>query len=64
VPENEPPEYGSLLIAALLVLAIGFAGYWIWLYASTGSPPWNLARMFGIAALVVTLVGILRYIRR
>jgi len=26
---GKPPEYGTLVTAALLILALAFAGYWI-----------------------------------
>jgi hypothetical protein len=29
---GEPPEYGTLVTAALLILALTFAGCWIYIY--------------------------------
>lgn len=61
---DQPPVGGTLIIASLLILAIGFAGYWIMEYASTGGPPWGLARMFGIAAAAIVVAGLFLYWRR
>lgn len=62
--DDNQPVGGTLIIASLLILAIGFAGYWIVEYASTGGPPWGLARNFGIAAVVIVIVGLALYWRR
>ncbi|MFN8643922.1 MAG: hypothetical protein U0802_20550 [Candidatus Binatia bacterium] len=35
------------IISALLILALGFAGYWIIQYAQTGGPPHELLPWFG-----------------
>jgi len=36
---GEPPEYATLVTAALLILALAFAGYWIYTYVGdTGQP--------------------------
>ena len=58
--DDEPPEYGTLVTAALLILALVFAGYWIYTYVgNTGQPltPW-----FGVAAGVIVVVAILNYV--
>jgi len=60
VADQEPPEYGTLVTAALLILALAFAGYWIYTYVGdTGQPltPW-----FGVAALVIVLVAIANFV--
>jgi len=57
---DEPPEYGTMVTAALLILALAFAGYWIYTYVgNTGQPltPW-----FGLAAVLIVVVGILNYV--
>jgi hypothetical protein len=57
---DEPPEYGTIVTAALLILALAFAGYWIYTYVgNTGQPltPW-----FGVAAVVIVVVAILNYV--
>ena len=61
--DKQAPEAGTLMIAALLLLALGFAGYWIMEYAQIGSAPWELARWFGILATVIVVVGLLLYWR-
>ena len=58
---GEPPEYGTLVTAALLILALAFAGYWIYTYVGdTGQPltPW-----FGVAAIVIVVLAIVNYLR-
>jgi hypothetical protein len=60
VADDEPPEYGTLVTAALLILALAFAGYWIYTYVgNTGQPltPW-----FGVAAGLIVVVAILNYV--
>jgi hypothetical protein len=52
------PEGGTLIIAALLVLALMFAGYWIIQYAQTGGPPNAIVPWFGIGAAVIVVVGL------
>jgi hypothetical protein len=52
------PEGGTLIIAALLVLALGFAGYWIIQYAQTGGPPSGLLPWFGWGAVAIVIVGL------
>lgn len=61
---DEPQDYGSMVVSALLILAIGFAGYWIYEYAQTGSPPWSLTGWFAGAALLISAGGIGWYILR
>jgi len=57
---DEPPEYGTLVTAALLILGLAFAGYWIYTYVGdTGQP---LAPWFGVAAVLIVVVGILNYV--
>jgi hypothetical protein len=62
--EPQTPEGASLIIMALLVLALGFAGYWIYAYAGSGSHPWHAFWWFGGAAVVIVAVGSLLYLRR
>jgi hypothetical protein len=58
---DDSPEYGTLVTAALLVLALAFAGYWIYSYVGdTGTP---LAPWFGVAAIVIVLLAIVNYVR-
>lgn len=64
---NDPPEHGTLVISAYLVLALAFAGLWIFYYAQNGRAPWELLPWFGGAAIGVTIwaaaVGWLYYRR-
>ena len=58
--DQDPPEYGTLVTAALLILALAFAGYWIYTYVGdTGQPltPW-----FGVAAVIIVLVAIANFV--
>jgi hypothetical protein len=55
-----PPEYGSLLTAILLLLGLGFAGYWIYAYAAGVEQAY--AHWFGVAAAVVVVLGIANYV--
>ena len=56
MPKYEPAA-GTMVIAALLVLAIVFAGSWISTYALGGNP-WALLPWYGIAATVIVLLGV------
>ena len=53
---GQPPEAGTLLTAALLLLALAFVGYWI--YASAGNEPLVLAPWFLAAAVALIVVSI------
>jgi hypothetical protein len=58
---DDSPEYGTLVTAALLILALAFAGYWIYSYVGdTGTP---LAPWFGVAAIVIVVLALLNYMR-
>lgn len=61
---SRTPEGGTLIIAALLVLALGFAGYWIILYAQTGGPPDELLPWFGWGAVGIVVAGLLIMLAR
>ena len=63
MPDSEAPEEGTLLIAALLLLALAFAGYWIITYVQPGANPRDLLPWFGIAAAIIIVVGIFAYLR-
>jgi hypothetical protein len=52
------PEGGTLIIAALLILSIFFAGYWIIGYAQTGGPPSGILPWFAIGAAAIVVVGL------
>jgi hypothetical protein len=59
VATEESPERGTLVIAALLLLALGFAGYWIISYLQGVGPPWDALPWFGAAAGAIVVVGYL-----
>ena len=43
---SEPPEAGTLLIAALLLLLLAFAGTWIIAYVEPNTNPWRIVPWF------------------
>jgi Flp pilus assembly protein protease CpaA len=58
------PEYGTLVIAALLVLALVFAGEWIITYVQPGGNPTALFPWFLGAAAAILALGFIIYLRR
>ena len=54
-----PPERGTLIIAALLLLALTFTGVWIVNYVDEGHAPWEVLPWFGAAAVAIIVVGAL-----
>jgi LPXTG-motif cell wall-anchored protein len=52
-----------MVVAALLVLALLFAGHWIISYVTDGNP-WTILPWFGIAAAVIILLGLFTFLRR
>jgi hypothetical protein len=55
---NQVPEAGTLLIAALLLLLLAFAGVWIINYVQPGRDPWVIVPYFLGAAAVVVVIGL------
>lgn len=56
---NRPPVGGTLIVASLLILAIAFAGVWIFEYVKPNSEkPWAILPWFAIAAGVIVLIGL------
>jgi len=60
----DPPETGTLVIAGLLLLALAFAGKWIYDYSGGAGAPWSVLPWFGIAAAVIIVVGLLSFLVR
>jgi hypothetical protein len=60
------PEAGTLVIAALLLLVLAFAGYWIIEYANPRNPdaPWELVPWFLAAGGIIIAVGLVVYLMR
>ncbi len=56
------PEYGTLVIAALLILALLFAGAWINAYVSTDGVPHHLWQWYGGAAAAIVGSAVLYYL--
>jgi hypothetical protein len=46
-----------MVVAALLLLVLGFAGYWIVTYLDSGGAPWRAVPWFVAAAAVIIVVG-------
>jgi len=57
-PEQSPGQ-GTLIVAALIVLGIVFAGHWIVSYVRS-SDPWAIIPWYGVAAVLIIVVGNLR----
>jgi len=64
MPEGQPPEAGTLVIAALLVLALVFAGAWVVVYVTPGGDPRALIPRFLAAAVALVALAIFLYLRR
>jgi len=56
---NQVPEAGTLLIAALLLLMLAFAGSWIIAYVQPDQNPWDLLPWFLGAAGAIVVIGML-----
>jgi FtsH-binding integral membrane protein len=63
MPADNSPRQGSLVVAALIVLGLMFAGHWIVSYV-TESDPWVLLPWYGVAAAVIIVFGIATILRR
>jgi len=62
--DSKPPESGTLVIAALLVLALIFAGSWVVAYVTPGGDPAALIPRFVGAAVALVALAIVLYGRR
>src|SRR5579862_643067 len=59
--ETKLSEHGTLVIAALLLLALGFAGDWIDTYVTPDADPRAALPWFALAALAIIVVGLFAY---
>ncbi|MGA6828070.1 hypothetical protein ACO9S2_10695 [Nitrospira sp. NS4] len=57
MPGEKPPREGSLVVAALIVLGLVFAGHWIVSYVKN-TDPWAIMPWYGIAAAVIIVFGV------
>jgi hypothetical protein len=61
---NDAPEGGTLVIAALLLLVLGFAGVWIVSYVEPDTNPWAIIPYFLAAAGAIVVVGLTMIVLR
>lgn len=61
--DSGPPSQGSMLMAALLVLALVFTGAWIYVTAAPGEDATWLLPWFGAAAAAILLIGFIVLLR-
>ena len=59
MPPEKSSGQASLIVAGLIVLGIVFAGHWIVTYVQS-SNPWAIIPWYGVAAVVIVVVGNLR----
>jgi len=62
MPSVQPPEYGTLIISALLLLALAFAGSWVITYVRPDANPWALLPWFGVMAAIIVVIGLVGYL--
>lgn len=63
MPPNKSPLEGSLVVAALIVLGIVFAGHWIVSYVQNGNP-WAITPWYGGVAALIIIIGLSTSLRR
>ena len=56
MPPEHSPGKGTLVVAALIVLGIVFTGHWIVSYVHT-TDPWAIIPWYGVAALLIVVLG-------
>ncbi|MDF0666520.1 MAG: hypothetical protein P0119_10685 [Nitrospira sp.] len=62
MPADKSQREGSLVIAALIVLSLVFAGHWIVSYVKH-TDPWVILPWYGMVATVIIVVGIVTILR-
>jgi len=60
----EPPEEGTFVIIALILLSLLFAGLWIVFAVGPNHNPQVLFPWFGAGVVAIIVVGLLSYLRR
>ena len=63
MPPDKSPSEGSLIVAALIVLGLVFAGHWIVSYVQNGNP-WAITPWYGGAAALIIIIGLFTILRR
>ncbi len=63
MPADKSQREGSLIVAALIVLSLVFAGHWIVSYVKH-TDPWAILPWYGIVAAVIIIIGIVTILRR
>ena len=63
MPADKSSHEGSLVVAALIVLGLLFAGHWIVSYVQ-GTNPWAILPWYGLTAAIIIIFGILMISRR
>jgi len=58
---EDPADYGTLIISALLILGLIFAGFWIVYYVAPANDPQALYPWFGTAAAIIVVLGLVNY---
>jgi uncharacterized membrane protein YfbV (UPF0208 family) len=60
--DDDAKGYGTMIISALLILCLIFAGLWILRAVSPTHDPHVLFPWFGAAAATIVVVGLLAYV--
>lgn len=61
--KSDSSSQGTMLMSALLVLALLFAGAWIYVTAEPGDSGMWLVPWFGGAAAIVIVIGFIKLLR-
>lgn len=62
MPDDDGKRYGTMIISALLILCLIFAGLWILRAVGPQHDPEILFPWFGAAAALIVVVGLLAYV--
>ena len=61
--DDKSPREGSLIVAALIVLGLVFAGHWIVTYVKDTNS-WAIIPWYGIVAALIIAFGLFNNLRR